>query len=91
VSNEVDRRLNIVSTGKMAEIAWQHFGEDLEAQRDAVLQTLKNQHRLGKNDLGALAGGVAALCALDDLKERILKKVKRSIELNKETLNGPSK
>lgn len=89
--SDIDRRLNIVSTGKMAEIAWQHFGDDLKTQRDTVINQLKNAYRSGKNDIGALAGGVAALCALDDLEDRILKKVKRSIELNKENLNGTPK
>ena len=83
MNKDIDKTLSVINNGKMAEIAYQHFHSYVEAQKADVLSSLKNSYRNGNNDSVLLASGIACLCMLDDLENKIVKKIKQGRTENK--------
>ena len=79
-----ERRLEIINTGKLSQLAFSELQEILgEAKRQKIVE-LSQLYRLGKFDQIELVATLAEYCAYEDLEQGLIAKIKRGEKLSRE-------
>lgn len=71
-----DKDMTSVSNGKMAQLAYTYFKEELDKEKDSILNKLKQMAKDSKHDLTEYAGGIIAINHFDSLESRLVKVIK---------------
>lgn len=84
MTEDLNKKLSQVGEGKAARLVMSHMQSDLEYQRHAIVSRLKAMHRSGEATEAKLLAGIAELCTLDDLENRLNQKIRRGDNASKE-------
>lgn len=79
-----DKKLQLIESGKMSDTLLNVFGDKIRETSLEHLARLKSNYKSGKSDQATLSSGVAAICALDDLLEKLTKDVRTGNKVSRE-------
>lgn len=86
MSREKEQVLAEVNTGKTAGFVLAHLKTDLARQERDVIAKMKSMYRDGSYTEVKLLASVAELCTLEDIENRLVKRIKKGetafVELN---------
>lgn len=82
-----DKSLQLIQTGRMAQIVLDQFKEKIDSRKAHALSKLTQLSRSGCSDPVALASRLAAYCELEDFETELTKEVTRARKAAEE-MNG---
>lgn len=86
----LDKRLEVIQTGKMAEIALHAFESEIKTKQSDLLKTVIGAYRLGNIQHDAVVGFISSYVALEDLLGGMRRKITALNNLDKEVKDDGS-
>lgn len=78
-----EKEVGQLAVGKKASMVINYLDPLVEEQKDSIVTQMKHMYREGNYTESTLASATAQLCALDDLKNRIISKIKKADKLSR--------
>lgn len=86
-----EKKLAILNTGKMAEIAFTHFSGIINKKKEIILAEIKSKARNSEHDVIQYACAISSINALDDLESLMKKQIDNGRQIEKEILDNGRK
>lgn len=70
-----EKKLSVINNGRMSEVAWSHFHEHIEHEKQTLLRKLLLVYRSSSYDLPSISGLLGAYASLEDLEAKLKKSI----------------